>query len=66
MEKNFLEGVYREEYIRAKARRDFEKDQAKKAKPPVKSKSKYLHAIIYVVWGILGLYILFQIQSIFM
>ncbi|MFZ5944564.1 MAG: hypothetical protein ACOYVD_10665 [Bacillota bacterium] len=61
MEKQ-LENIYKEEYIRAKARFDYEKNQ--KAKQPAKN-HKPQTAFIHTLYGAVSLYILYQIYLTF-
>jgi len=64
LEKNQLENIYKEEYVRAKARNDYEQHlSAKSAKK--KEKEKYYKALGHIIWSSAVLYLLYRIYLIF-
>ncbi|KJS18655.1 MAG: hypothetical protein VR72_21880 [Clostridiaceae bacterium BRH_c20a] len=63
METN-LENSYKDEYIRTKARFDYEKYHRKKESRK-NQKEKYLKSLVYIIWGCAMLYLLYRIYLIF-
>ncbi|NLW25207.1 MAG: hypothetical protein GXY91_08265 [Clostridia bacterium] len=64
-----LEKIYREEFIRQKARHDYEKilkDKEAKANSSKTLVQKLTEVSISIFWGILGFYLLYKINEIFM
>lgn len=64
MEKR-LEYAYKEEYVRAKARKDYEQCLAAKNAPKKKKNEKFYQALPHIIWGAAALFLLFQIYIIF-
>lgn len=63
MEK-YLENIYKEEYVRTKARNDYERNLAEKSAEK-KNKQKYYQALGHTIWGGVILYLLYKIYLIF-
>ncbi|MGI6226665.1 MAG: hypothetical protein ACOYJ1_10450 [Peptococcales bacterium] len=63
MEK-FLEKVYKEEYVKCKARFDYEKVLVEK-NIPKKKKEQYIRATGQIMWGIAVLVLLYRIYQLF-
>lgn len=63
MEK-LLEKAYKEEYVRSKARYDYEQYLSEK-RAQKKKKEQYLKATEHIIWGIASLYLLYRIYLIF-
>ncbi|NLT95072.1 MAG: hypothetical protein GXW85_05980 [Clostridia bacterium] len=64
LEKDLLEMVYREEYVRSKARKDYEQCLASKSAPK-KQKEKYYKALGHIIWGGAAMFLLYQIYMVF-
>jgi hypothetical protein len=64
LDQDFLEKVYREEYVRSKARKDFEQYLAANSAAK-KKKEKYYKALAHTIWGGAVMYLLFQIYLTF-
>lgn len=63
MEKH-LENIYKEEYVRSKARKDYEKNLAQKSSVK-KEREKYFKALSHIIWGTAALFLLYEIYTIF-
>ncbi|MDK2822406.1 MAG: hypothetical protein PWQ67_383 [Clostridia bacterium] len=62
MEKK-LENIYKEEYVRTKARYDFEKNLAIQQNSKKNSRKQYYQALFYILLGSAGIYILYAIYQ---
>ncbi|KJS85820.1 MAG: hypothetical protein JM58_07760 [Peptococcaceae bacterium BICA1-8] len=59
-----LENSYKDEYVRTKARFDYEKHH-KENESRKKQKEKYLKSLVHIFWGGAMLYLLYRIYLIF-
>lgn len=64
LDKEFLEKVYKEEYVRSKARKDYEQCLAANSAAK-KKKEKYYKALAQTIWGGAVMYLLYQVYIIF-
>jgi len=66
---NHLEQIYKEEFIRAKARHDYEKNLKGKENSKQSSKknfTKYALAFTQILLGFVGIYALYKTYTLFM
>lgn len=64
MLEKYLEDIYREEFIRTKAKYDYEQHLAAKSAKK-KEKEKYFKALTHIIWGGTALYLVYKIYLIF-